>query len=240
MVKMTIDNKVVEAPEGSTILDAARKAGIKIHTICSHEKLSPVGSCRVCSVEALTNGTSSLITACNSTVVEGLKVRTDSERVAQARKLAVELLMAQRPHSDTIRELAKKLGVEEPPFTLKQRECILCELCVRACREIVEAEAISFIAQGIDRGIDEPSVEHSTDKCIGCDTCAYICPTEAIIVEDDGGIRTLTTPSGKLEFKLKKCKTCGTYWATEKELEYITEKWHLDPAIFDSCPDCRD
>ena len=240
MVKMTIDDKVVEAEEGSTILDAAKKAGISIPTLCYHESLSPIGSCRVCSVEVMTDGTSNLATACDYPVEEGLKVRTNSERVAQARRLAVELLLAQRPHSAEIQKLARKLGIEEPGFTLKQRECILCELCVRACQEIVGVDAITFIAQGIDRGIDEPSVEHSLTKCIGCDSCAYICPTEAITVEDVGDTRIINTPSGKLEFKLKQCKTCGKYWAPEKQLDYLVEKWQLEPEIFDTCPDCRD
>ena len=240
MVKITIDDKVVEAEEGSTILDAARKVGVYIPTLCYHEALSPIGSCRLCSVEVMTDGTSNLTTACNYPVEEGLKVRTNSEKVVQARRLAVELLLAQRPHSGSIGELAKKLGIEKPSFTLKQRECILCELCVRACHEIVGVDAITFIAQGINRGIDEPSIEISPIKCIGCDSCAYVCPTEAITVEDVGDTRIINTPSGKLEFKLKKCKTCGNYWAPEKQLDYIVEKWHLEPGIFDNCPDCRD
>ncbi len=240
MIKITIDNEIIEIEEGSTILDAAKKAGIYIPTLCYHEALSPNGSCRLCSVEVLTDGTSNLITACNYPVEEGLKVRTNSEKVVGARRLALELLMAQRPHSDSIQKLAQKLGIEEPSFTLKQKECILCELCVRACHEIVGADAITFIAQGIDRGIDEPSIEVSSIKCIACDTCAYICPTEAITVEDVGDTRVINTPSGKMEFKLKKCKTCGSYWAPEKQLDYIIKKWNLEPEIFDTCPDCRE
>jgi len=240
MIKLTIDDKVVEADDGWTILDAASQAGIYIPTVCYHESLSSVGSCRVCAVEIITNGKSELTAACTYPVEAGLKVRTSSEKVTEARKLAVELLLAQRPHSAKIQELARKLGIEEPSFTLKERECILCELCVRACHEIVGADAITFIAQGKDRGIDEASVVHSLEKCIGCDSCAYVCPTEAITVADIGDTRTINTPSGKLEFKLKKCKTCGKYWAPEKQLEYIIKKWNLEPEIFDTCPDCRD
>lgn len=240
MVKLTIDNQIVEAEEGLTILDVAKKVGISIPTLCYHESLSPIGSCRVCSVEVVNGGTSSLTAACNFPVEEGLKVSTSSEKVAQARKLAVELLLAQRPHSDEVQKLARRLGIEEPSFSLKQRECILCELCVRACHEIVGADAITFIAQGINRDVDEATVVHSLEKCIGCDSCAYICLTEAITVKDAGDTRTIDTPSGKLEFKLKQCKTCGKYWAPEKQLDYIIDKWHLEPEIFDTCPDCRD
>lgn len=239
MVKLTIDDKLVEAGEGETILDVANRVGIYIPTICYHESLSRVGSCRLCVVEITNNGKSGLTTACTYPVEAGLKVSTSSEMVTEARRLAVELLLAQRPHSAKIQELARKLGVEEPRFTLKERECILCDLCVRACREIVGADAITFIAQGKDREVDEATVVHSREKCIGCDSCNYVCPTEAIIVEDIGDTRILSTPSGKLEFKLKKCKICGKYWAPEKQLEYFIKKWNLEPEIFDTCPDCR-
>lgn len=240
MIKLTIDDKVAEAEEGSTILDVANQVGIHIPTLCYHESLSAVGSCRVCAVEIVTNGTSKLTTACTYPVEAGLKVRTSSEKVMEARKLAVELLLSRRPHSAKIQELVKKLGIKEPSFALKERECILCELCVRACHEIVGVDAITFIAQGKDRNIDEASVVHSLEKCIGCDSCAYICPTEAITVEDVDDSRIINTPSGKLEFKLKKCKTCGNYWAPEKQLDYIIKEWGLSPEIFDKCPNCRD
>jgi len=240
MVKLTVDNKVVEVEEGSTILEAAEKSGIFIPTLCYHEALTPVGSCRLCSVEVITNGTSNLTAACTYPVEEGLEVRTNSGRVLNARKVAMELLLARHPHSARVGELARKLGIEKPSFTLEERECILCELCVRACHETVGADAITFIAQGIDRDIGEPSIEISPSKCIGCDSCAYICPTDAIMVEDVGDTRIINAPSGKMEFKLKKCKTCGNYWAPEKQLEYIAKKLSLAPEFFDNCPDCRE
>ena len=240
MVKLTIDNQIVEAEESSTILDAASKLGIYIPTLCYHEALSPSGACRLCSVEVITNGTSNVTTACTYPVEEGLKVRTNSEKAVKAQRMAMQLLLAQRPHSYRIQELAKKLGIEQPSFTLEERECILCGLCVRTCHEIVGVGAISFIAQGIDRGVDEPVVEVSPVKCIGCDSCAYICPTEAIRVEDVGDTRIISMPNCQMEFKLKKCKTCGNYWAPEKQLDYIVKQSDLAPEIFDNCPNCRD
>ncbi len=240
MVKLTIDDKVVEADKGWTIIDAANQAGIYIPTICYHESLSHIGSCRVCAVEIITDGKSELTTACTYLVEAGLKVRTSSEKVMKARRLTVELLLAQRPHSAKIQELARKLSIEEPNFTLQEKECILCDLCVRVCREIVEAEAIDFITQGKDRNVDGATVVHSPKKCIGCASCAYICPTEAITTEDIGDIRTINTPSGILKFKLEKCKICGKYWSPKKQLGYIIRKWNLEPEIFNVCPDCRE
>lgn len=240
MVKITIDNKVIEAQERQTILEAASQANIYIPTVCYNENLSSAGSCRVCVVEITVNGKSELVTSCNYPVSEGLKVKTDSTLVKETRNIAVQLLMAQQPHSDRIEEIAKRFNIPKPSFTLEEKECILCGLCVRACRELVGPEAVTFIDKGKDRGVSEATVVHSKEKCIGCDSCAFICPTEAIVVEDVKGKRTLSTPSGKLEFKLKKCKKCGRYWAPEKQLEYIIKRGNLEPDIFDTCPDCRD
>ena len=240
MVSLTIDDRLLEIEEGKTILDAARQAGISIPTLCWHESLSSAGSCRICVVEVVTNGKAELTTACNYPVEAGLKVNTDSEAVREARRLAMEMLLAQRPHSTVIKELAQRLGVEQPDFILTQKECILCKLCVRACYETVGVDAITFMAQGKGRDVVEPAVLHSRDKCIGCNACVYICPTEAITVDDVGDTRTIKTPSGQLEFRLKKCSVCGKYWAPEKQLDYIIRTWNLETDLFNTCPDCRE
>ena len=126
MVKLSIDGKLIEAREGATILEAASEAGIYIPSLCYHESLSPSGSCRLCTVEIITNGRSGLTAACSYPVEDGLKVITNSDRVNEARRLAIEVLLAQNPDSVRIQELARRLGVDKPSFTLKVRECILC------------------------------------------------------------------------------------------------------------------
>ncbi len=119
---------------------------------------------------------------------------------------------------------------------MKENKCNLCRVCVGICRKTVGVAAINYIEQ--DNG--EASIEFLADKCIACGSCAYICPTEAVTVEDIGDTRIITTPSGRMEFKLRQCKNCGSYWAPEKQLEYMAQKANLTLESFGLCLDCRD
>jgi bidirectional [NiFe] hydrogenase diaphorase subunit len=240
MVKLTIDNKSVEIKEGATIIEAALKAGISIPTLCYNEELSPAGACRVCVVEIAQSPYSITVTACNYPVAQGMIVSTRSEKAIKARKMAVEMLLAQHPHSDKLAKLAQTLGLSEPRFSFKTEECILCRLCVRTCQEVVAVNAITFIAQGLQRENKEASVVWTQDKCIACGSCAYVCPTQAVTLKDNEGMRIIDTPSVKMEFKLKACTKCGSYYAPEKQLAYMARTAKLPIEKFDLCLDCRE
>jgi NADH dehydrogenase/NADH:ubiquinone oxidoreductase subunit G len=244
MVKLTIDNKAIEVEnEVTTILEAAEKAHISIPTLCYHEDLTPIGSCRLCTVEVSHNGKSGIVTACNYPVADGMTVITNSEKVIGLRKMAMELLLAQCPQSEKIQQLARQLGVKQTRFAVKTQDCILCQRCFKACHEIVGAGAINFTTKCLNLGTDEASISIDTEKCIGCGSCTYVCPTDAITLTDAGTKRVLTLTSPKvqkLEFTLKQCKKCGFYWAPEKQLEFICKTTGQPLEIFDLCPDCRD
>jgi len=240
MVTLTIDGQEVQAEEGAMILDVARDNNIFIPALCSHESVTPHGACRLCLVEVSRDGRQRLVTSCLYPVEEGLVVNTNSERITSNRRVLMELLLARSPESKVIQDLARRLGVEKTPFPVEDHgNCILCALCVRACQEVVGVSAISLVNRGVQREMAIPFYDNS-DACIACGSCAYICPTGAIKMEDVGDTRIITMPNNKTEFKLARCNICGKYWAPQKQLDYIAREASLPPDFFDRCPDCRD
>lgn len=240
MVTLTIDGREVQAEEGAMILEVARAHNIYIPALCYHEEVAPYGACRLCMVEIVTNGKERLVASCLYPVEEGLRVKTNTERVNNVRRIVAELLLARCPDSEVIQELASKLGIDKPSFRLEEgnRKCILCALCTRVCQEVVGVSAISLVNRGVDRQMTTPFNDFS-EACIGCGSCAYVCPTGAISMEDVGDTRIIDMPQAKMEFKLRKCNKCGKYWAPERQLEYIAKIAGLAPETFDVCPDCR-
>lgn len=209
MITLTIDGQTIEALEGSSILEAAREHGIEIPTLCYHEALEPYGSCRLCVVELETPRGPRLVASCVYPAEEGAVVKTDSEMVQRSRRMTVELLLASAPQAKAIRELASELGVQEPRVSLSDDDCILCGLCVRACDEIVGANAISLVHRGFSKEVSPP-FEIGANACIGCTTCVFICPTGAIKLEDVLGNRSIHGWGS--DFEARACKICGDHY----------------------------
>ena len=204
-VNITIDNQVVACHEGSTILEAAATAGIVIPTLCHREGLNPSGNCRICVVEVAGAGT--LVGACHTPVIEGMQVVTDSNRVREARRATIELLLA--GHSGScltdihvkeceLHRLAADLeaGVsgfkvrrprsyameDRGPYVVRDMsKCILCRNCIRACRELAGQNLYSMAHRGFRSkvvvGVDEPL---EAEACKDCGLCVTYCPTGAL------------------------------------------------------------
>jgi len=184
VLKLEIDGKTVEveAEKGNTILKVAKTIGIDIPTLCYHPALEPFGACRLCSVEIEKRGRKKVVTACNYPVEDGLTVNTKSPEIIEIRKMLLELLLARCPEEGRIQSLAQEYGIVKPRFKLEDERCILCGLCTRVCEELVGVSAINVIDRGVERAIGTPYRELS-DDCIGCGSCALVCPTEAIKLE---------------------------------------------------------
>jgi len=239
LITLTIDDRVFQAEKGKTVLEVARDNGIDIPALCYNEGVEPYGACRLCLVEVTKNNRTKLVTSCLYPIEEGLIVQTATDRIIANRKMLVELLLARCSEVEMIQELARKMGVEKPSFKpeyLEKHECILCGLCVRACREVVGTSAISLVSRGVGREVAAPFLETAGD-CIGCGSCVYICPTNCIKMEDTDGTRTIH--AWNVSFPLKMCDKCGYYFAPEKQLEYIRKKLDLPEGFFDTCPNCR-
>jgi len=175
-ILLEIDGQKVSAEEGTTLLDAAKKAGIEIPTLCHHEKLEPFGGCRLCIVEVEERGWTKLVVSCVYTVAEDIIVRTRSEKVDRIRKTILELLMAHAPDAPELTELAGVYGADKNRFDKDASFCIHCGLCVRYCAEVAQKHALGFVDRGINKEISFVP-EIAAKECHDCKECFPLCPT---------------------------------------------------------------
>ncbi|MFC2038825.1 2Fe-2S iron-sulfur cluster-binding protein [Chloroflexota bacterium] len=179
VVTLTIDDKEVKVEEGTTVVEAARSAGINIPTLCHHEDLKPYTACRLCMVEIEDRGRTRLDTACSRPVAENLIVRTRTEQVDKIRKTLLELMLTHAPDSPILQEYAQDYGADASRFEKEPSFCILCGLCVRYCAEVKQKNAIGFISLGTKREINFIP-EIASKKCWNCKECFPLCPTSAL------------------------------------------------------------
>jgi NADH dehydrogenase/NADH:ubiquinone oxidoreductase subunit G len=239
MVEVMVDGQRVDVPQGTVLLEAVRAAGVVLPTLCYHDGLAPYGACRLCMV-SIKEPLSTVVASCTYPVEEKLVVETDAPEAVAARRLALEFLLGRYPGSEAIRQLAAQEGVVASRFPAPLPEglnemCMLCGLCVRVCRDLIGAAAISFIGRGSNRRVGTP-FEVQSDTCIGCGACAEICPTGAIEIEDRDNMRILHTWNTKVE--LHACPACGRFFAP-KPMTFLEEMLPEVAGLWTLCPDCR-
>jgi bidirectional [NiFe] hydrogenase diaphorase subunit len=178
-IEFTIDGKEVKAPEGTTLLEAAKTVGIKIPTLCYHEKLEPFGGCRLCIVEVESRGWTKLVVSCVYPVEKNITVRTRSDKVDRIRKMVLELQLAHAPDAFDLQDLAKEYGANKNRFEKEPSFCIHCGLCVRYCAEVKKKNAVGFVDRGIRKEISFVP-EIASKECWNCKECFPLCPTEAL------------------------------------------------------------
>ena len=218
MIKLTIDNKPVEVPEGTTILKAARQAGIHIPTLCYFELEgmnfeNKPGGCRVCVVEVRdSNGRlrRNLPPACATECLEGMEVMTHSQRVINARRTVVELILSDHPTDCLtcaksgqceLQTLAQNLGIREIPYKGEQStyrvdmspsiirdvdKCIMCRRCENVCNNIQSVGALSAVNRGFQAVVATAFEQDLVDSpCVMCGQCVQVCPVGALSEVDD-------------------------------------------------------
>lgn len=206
MVNLTIDEKNIEVKEGTTVLNAARQAGVEIPTLCDHPQLTPYGGCRLCLVEI--EGARTLQPSCTMPVSNNMIVRTDTEKTREARKFILTMLFSERNHfcpycqvSGGDCELQNSaydegmthwpiqpnwkpypVDASHPYIILEHNRCILCRRCVRACGELVGNFTLGFEERGADSTlVADLGVPLGESSCVGCGTCVQVCPTGTLI-----------------------------------------------------------
>ena len=209
MIRLTIDNKVIEVEKGTSILDAAEQVGIKIPTLCYIKDLLPDGSCRMCMVEIENNGRRKMDTSCTAQVGEGMVVSTRSEKVIEYRKKVLDMILSNHKtdcfscpsNGDCkLQDLCYEYRVEKtsyegervdlpiddsnPFFTYNPNLCILCHKCVNTCHKIVGRGAIDTMERGFNSIISTPFNEKwINSSCESCGNCVQACPTGALTMK---------------------------------------------------------
>ncbi len=176
MIELTINGTKSEFTEGQTLLQCIESTGIKIPKLCHHKALEPYGACRLCLVEIEQEGRPPSVQAsCSYPALNGLSVKTDTERVKRAQKIVAELLLARCPDSENIQRIASELGVTELRIEKKYDDCVYCGLCERICRERMGRMAVGFSGRGSKKKVEPPFGKHN-EMCWTCGACDFICP----------------------------------------------------------------
>ncbi|MEN6349969.1 MAG: formate dehydrogenase subunit alpha [Syntrophomonas sp.] len=230
LVKLNINGKEVEAPAGSTILQAAELAGIEIPRLCYDPDLSPMGACRLCVVEV--KGNRLLPASCVTPVTPGMVIETESPGVIEARKTILELLIDNHPldcmtcnkmGACKLADYCYKYGVKDSPFKGEKHEyaiddsnpfiirdlnkCILCGACVRACEELTGKDNLSYLKRGFERkATTAGDVSYIESDCVFCGQCVAVCPTGALTEKSMAG----EARRWEIDRVQTTCPFCGT------------------------------
>ena len=221
-ISFELNGELMSAFAGETILQVAKRNGVKIPYLCYHKDLRPDGNCRACMVEI--EGERVLQPSCVRKPTANMKVSSSNDRVLHSQKLVLELLQSDMPEKDYTRknkldQWSQRLGVSAPRFAGRSQPkadishpaiavnldaCIQCTRCVRACREEQNNDVIGYSLRGghaqIVFDIDDPMGDSS---CVGCGECVQVCPTGALMPSKEVGMKAISRQVDSV------CPYCG-------------------------------
>lgn len=233
MMQVIIDGKTCSCEKGEFILPVARRNGIEIPTLCHHPAVPGQGCCRLCIVEVTARGRTKVVTSCLFPIEGECEISTNSPRIARERSMLLALLRVRAPQSEEVARLAEQYDALQIDRFVNEdtTRCVLCGLCVKAC-DTMGSGAITTILRGTEKKVATPYDEESPD-CIGCASCAHICPTGNIEVEEDEVSRTIW----HRRFDLVRCERCGEVIGTPETLQRAAE--YAGVEVQTLCDDCR-
>lgn len=209
MVKLKIDNRDVEAAEGTSVLEAARSVQIEIPTLCNHPDVDPSAGCGMCIVRI--NGR--ILRSCCTPVAEGMEVITTDAELYEVRRMVLKLILSNHPNSCLscarsgqceLQDMANTFNITDAPLpnltkrydiddstkavVLDNSKCILCGRCVEVCQNQQNIWALSYLNRGLATRITPANgISLADSPCIKCGQCSAHCPTGAIVEYDDTG-----------------------------------------------------
>jgi predicted molibdopterin-dependent oxidoreductase YjgC len=236
MLQLTIDGRTIQAEPGMSVLDAALAHHIPIPHLCYHPDLSAPGGCRLCLVEI--EGRADPVPSCLLACADGQVIRTQSQQLFEMRRAIIDLFVSDHPlncvtcdkagacllqkyayeygvtETSYEKNISRSLYQDDNPFFVRDHQyCILCGRCVRACEEIVGANAIEIVGRGFEGHVATPFDGPMIDStCVFCGSCVQVCPTAALMPVSRKG-------KGR-EWELDRVKTICGYCGVGCQIEY--------------------
>lgn len=232
MLTITIDGKQCACQKGEYLYDVARRNNIAIPVLCRSDAFADHRACcRICIVEVEERGRRKVVTSCVYPVERECEVFTKSDKILEERAVLLALLAHRAPDAQRIAGMNKAMGGDgfDRFVSIDGEKCILCGLCVQAC-DSLGTGAIATVLRGTEKKVATPYGEPSVD-CVGCLSCANVCPTGAVSYEQDGTSRTIWDR----RFDLLFCSECGRLMGTPESARHAAGEGGEPAKVCDAC-----